>query len=113
MKMGPATLTRHFALESNQQSPSIVTAVYRFDTGKQRYSLDEVLTLRKAVLAEDRKDYLLVYADQAGAKLLPEGKIREALATDPALLTPHPKDAMHHVHMSSALLQAGLGIHSR
>src|SRR5260370_16347127 len=109
MKMGPATLTRHFALESNQQSPSIVTAVYRFDTGKQRYSLDEVLTLRKAVLAEDRKDYLLVYADQAGAKLLTEGKIREALATDRALIAANPKDAMHHVQMSSALLRVGLG----
>jgi tetratricopeptide (TPR) repeat protein len=107
--MGPATLTRHYALEPNQQSPPVITAVYRFDTGKQRYSLDEVLALRKAVLEEDRKNYLLIYADQAGAKLLTEGKFRQALATDRALIAAHPSDAMHHVHMSSALLSVGLG----
>jgi Flp pilus assembly protein TadD len=109
VKMGPATLMRHFVLESNQHSPSVVTAVYRFDTGKQRYSLDEALTLRKAVLEEDRKDYLLIYADQAGAKLLTEGKIREALATDRALIAAHSSDVMHHVQMSAALLRVGLG----
>jgi tetratricopeptide (TPR) repeat protein len=109
VKMGPATLTRHYALEAGQESPRVVTAVYRFDTGKQRYSLEEVLALRKAVLEENRKDYLLIYADQAGAKLLAEGKFRQALATDRALIAAHPSDAMHHVHMSAALLQAGLG----
>jgi tetratricopeptide (TPR) repeat protein len=108
LKMGPATLTRHFALESNGKSPSVVTGVYRFDTAKQRYSLDEVLALRKAVLEENRKDYLLIYADQSGAKLLAEGKIRQALATDRALIAAHPSDAMHHVQMSSALLSVGL-----
>ena len=109
VKMGPATLTRHYALEPSPESPRVVTAVYRFDTGRQRYSLEEVLALRKAVLEEDRKDYLLIYADQAGAKLLTEGKFRQALATDRALIAAHPSDAMHHVHMSAALLQAGLG----
>ena len=75
----------------------------------QRYSLDDALTLRKAVLEADRKDYLLIYADQAGAKLLAEGKVREALATDRALIALHPSDAKHHVQMSSALLRVGLG----
>jgi tetratricopeptide (TPR) repeat protein len=109
LKMGPATLTRRLALEPSQQSPAVITAVYRFDSGKQRYSLDEVLALRKAVLEEDRKNYLLIYADQAGAKLLTEGKFRQALTTDRALIAAHPSDAMHHVHMSSALLSVGLG----
>lgn len=109
VQLGPAILTRHFALEPNAQSPTVVTAVYHFDTVKQRYSTAEVLALRKAVLEADRQDYVVLEFDQIGAKLLADGKIREALAADRGLIAAQPKDAMQHVHMSAAFLGAGLG----
>ena len=109
VQLGPATLTRHFAAEPNTESPTLITAVYRFDTVKQRYSTDEVLALRKAVLEANRQDYVMVQLDQIGAKLLAAGKIREALATDRGLITAHPSESIHHVHMSAAFLSAGLG----
>jgi len=105
VQLGPATLTRHFALES----PTLVSAVYRFDTVKQRYSTEEALALRKAVLEVDRQDYVVLQFDQIGAKLIAEGKIREALAADRGLIAAHPSEAIQHVHMSGALLSAGLG----
>ncbi|WP_433971035.1 DUF3857 domain-containing protein [Tunturiibacter lichenicola] len=109
VQMGPAILTRHFASESNQQTQPVITAIYRFDTGKQRYSLDEGLALRKAVLEENRKDYLLIYGDQSGAKLLADGKVKQALTADRSLIAAHPSEAIHHVQMSAALLRVGLG----
>ena len=109
VQLGPATLTRHFAVEQGGQSPTVVTAVYRFDTVKQRYSADEVLALRKAVLEAYRQDYVVLQFDQAGAKLLADGKIREALSADRGLIAAHPSEAIQHVHMSAAFLSAGLG----
>jgi hypothetical protein len=109
VQLGPAVLTRHFAFGGNGQSPSLVTAVFRFDTVKQRYTTEEVLALRKAVLEANKQDYVLVQFDQIGAKFLAEGKIREALAVDHSLISAHPSESIHHVHMSAALLSAGLG----
>ena len=109
MKLGPAVLTRHFALEPNAQSPTSVTAILRFDSVKQRYSTDEVLALRKAALELNKQNFLLLQFDQAGAKFLADGKVREALATDRKLIAAHPGEAMHHVQISAALLSVGLG----
>lgn len=109
VQLGPATLTRHFAIDPGTQSPAVVTAIYRFDTVKERYSTDEVLALRKAVLEANRQDYVVLEFDQVGTKFLAEGKIREALAANRALIAAHPSESIHHVHMSAALLGAGLG----
>ena len=106
---GPATVTRHFTLEPDATSPKLVVATFHFDTGKERYTADEVLTLRKAVLEAEKHDYLMIDFDQTGAKLLAEGKIRDGLAADRALIAEHPAESTHHIQFAAALLKVGLG----
>jgi len=114
LKMGPAKLMEHFGQEAAiGDKAATVKAVFRFDTVKQHYSTEEALALRKAVLELDKQDYIEVQFDQAGAKLLAQGKVREALAADRALIAAHPAThpdaAMHHVQLAAALEEVGLG----
>jgi len=109
MQMGPATLTQVYSADQ----PGMVTAVFRFNTGKGRYAADEALALRKAVLEANKEDAVMITFDQDGAKLLAAGKIREGLAIDQALIDSHPKDALHRIRMASALLDAGIGDQAR
>jgi tetratricopeptide (TPR) repeat protein len=108
-QMGPAKLTQHYESDPN----GVVTAVLRFSTVKPRYTVDEALALRDAVLAGYKQDMVMVLFDQAGAKLLAAGKTREALSADQALIDHHPAEALHHVQMAYALLEAGLGDRAR
>ena len=103
--MGPATLTETYLADQL----GIVTAVLRFNTGKPRYTADEALALRKAVLEVNKQDAVMITFDQAGAKLLAAGKTREALAADRALIASRPGDVLNHARMAYALLQAGIG----
>jgi tetratricopeptide (TPR) repeat protein len=119
LHMGPAVMTRHYAQEKDASGKMVVTAVMRFDTVKPRYTTDEVLALRKAAVEQNKLQYILLQFDQVGAKAIAEGKVREGLAADRALIAAHPDGsgangdsedaAMHHVHLSAALLGVGLG----
>ena len=108
-QMGPATLAETYTADAN----GVVTAVFRFNTGKARYAADEALALRKAVLQTNKEDAVVILYDQAGAKQLADGKVREALATDRALIDAHPNDALPHVRFAYALLEAGVGAQAR
>ncbi len=103
--MGPAKLAQHY--ETDQRG--IIHAVLRFDTGNPRYTVDEALALRDAVLDSYKQDMIVIMFDQAGSKLVAAGKTREALAADRALIEKHPKEALHHAQIAYAFLQAGLG----
>ena len=103
--MGPAKLTQHYEADEK----GVIHAVLRFDTGKPCYTLEEALALREAVLASYKQDMVVLMFDQAGAKLAAAGKIREALATDRALIDLHPKEGLHHAQIAYAFLQAGMG----
>ena len=107
--MGPAKLTQHYEADKE----GVVTATLRFNTGKPSYTVEETLALRDAVLAAYKQDMTMVLFDQVGAKLLAGGKTREALAADRALIDHHPAEALHHVQMAYALLEAGLGDRAR
>ncbi len=107
--IGPAKLTQHYEADGH----GIITAALRFETGKPKYTLDEALALRQAVLAAYKQDMVMVLFDQAGSKLLTAGKIREALATDRSLIDLHPKEALHHAQIAYAFLQAGMGDKAR
>jgi tetratricopeptide (TPR) repeat protein len=107
--MGPAKLTQHFELDAK----GVLTGVLRFDSIKPKYTVEEALALREAVLAAYKQDMIVVLFDQIGAKLLTAGKIREALAADRALIESHPKEALHHAQFSSAYLDAGMGDRAR
>ena len=107
--MGPAKLAQHY--ESDSQGN--VHAVLRFDTVKPRYTVDEALALREAVLASYKQDMIVIMFDQAGSKLLAAGKTREALAADRAMIEKHPTEALHHAQIAYAFLDAGMGVKAR
>jgi tetratricopeptide (TPR) repeat protein len=107
--MGPASLSENYAVDG----AGVVTADFTFTAGKARYTQDEVLALRAAVLEQNKADAIIVTFDQTGAKQLAAGKTREALEVDRALIAGHPKEAVHHVRMAYALLQAGVGDEAR
>ena len=104
-KIGPALLTQHYE-KDNQGN---VKAILRFETSKPRYSSDEVLALRDAVLDSYKQDSVAIWFDQAGSKLIRDGKTREASAGDRTLIANHPTEGLHHAQIAYAYLTAGLG----
>jgi tetratricopeptide (TPR) repeat protein/transglutaminase-like putative cysteine protease len=109
IEMGPALLTQHY----EQDAKGIITADLRFSTNKPTYSVDEALALRDAVLATYKEDMITILFDQQGSKLMANGKIREALAADRALIDQHPSKALQHAQIAYALLKAGMGDRAR
>jgi len=107
--MGPATLAQHYEVESN----GIIVVNLRFNTGKPRYSAEEAIALRDAVLDAYKQDMIMVLFDQQSAKLLAAGKPREALAADRVLIEQHPHDALPYAQMAFALLKTGMGGQAR
>jgi tetratricopeptide (TPR) repeat protein/transglutaminase-like putative cysteine protease len=108
-QMGPATLTRTYSVDAE----GVVTADFRFETGKSVYSVGNALALRKAIWTANKEGAIVITFDQAGAKLLAQEEIREALAADQSLIESHPQDAVQHVRMAYALLHAGIGEQAR
>jgi tetratricopeptide (TPR) repeat protein len=108
-KMGPALFTQKF--ESGADGKAIAT--FRFETAKTRYTTDEALALRDAVLTAYKQETVAVWFDQNGAKLVAEGKIREAMAVDRDLIAKSPGKSIHHAQMANAYLKAGLGLRAR
>jgi tetratricopeptide (TPR) repeat protein len=104
-QMGPATLTQTYSSDSS----GVITAAFRFNTGKGHYTTEEALELRKAVIAANKEDAVSVLFDQPGAKQFAAGKVREALSIDRRLIDSHPNDPLPHIRMSYALMAAGVG----
>jgi len=104
-KIGPATLTQHYEADSQGS----VKAALRFETSKPRYSSDDVLALRDAVLAAYKQDPAAIWFDQAGSKLIKDGKTKDGLAADRALIAKHPAEGLYHAQIAYAYLTAGLG----
>jgi tetratricopeptide (TPR) repeat protein len=108
-QMGPATLTQTY-----KSDPSgMITAVFRFNTGKAYYTTEEALELRKAVLAANKEDAVSILFDQPGAKQFVAGKVREAFSIDRGLIDAHPNDPLPHIGMAYALMGAGVGEEAR
>lgn len=107
--MGPASLSENYATDGDGS----VTAVFRFTTGKGRYSVNEVLALRKAVLDAAKLDWPVLEFDQVGAKYFAQGKVRDALAADRDLIGKHAKDAVQYARLADVLLDAGVGQQAR
>jgi len=105
-QLGPALVTEEYS----RAPDGSVTGVLRFDTVKRRYTAAEVETFRAGL-----KEYLsspatYVHFEQIGFALLRAGRVKEALETFRALAASHPQgEALHHVQMARALVEAGLG----
>ena len=104
-QLGPATLTETYSTAES----GVVTAVFRFNSGPAQLTVDQALAMRDAKLELDKRDYVGIIFDQTGAKALTEGHIREALEIDRNLIASAPTDALHHLHLARALLDAGIG----
>ena len=109
LQMGPATLTETYSTNAK----GVVTADYKFDTGKSLYSLADVLALRDAVVKANQSSAVLINFDQVGAKLMAQGKVKEAFDADRKAIAAEPKSALPHVRFAYALLKAGVGGEAR
>lgn len=107
--MGPASLTQKFENSADGK----VIATFRFENAKTRYTTNEALALRDAVLAAYKQESVAIWFDQNGAKLIAGGKIREALAVDRDLIARNPGKSIHHAQIAYAYLKAGLGLRAR
>jgi tetratricopeptide (TPR) repeat protein len=106
---GPAKLVQHWEAAND----GAVTGVIRFDTVKARYTPAEAEALRKAIVELRKANALIVAFDQEGYSLLTAGKAKEAFAAFDRLIKLHPAEALHHIQIASALLEAGLGESAR
>lgn len=109
IKMGPALFTQKFENGADGK----VLATFRFENARTRFTTDEALALRDAVLSAYKQESVAVWFDQNGAKLIAGGKIREALAVDRDLIAKNPNKSIHHAQIASAYLKAGLGLRAR
>jgi|HubBroStandDraft_1064217.scaffolds.fasta_scaffold00030_14 predicted Zn-dependent protease len=107
--LGPGKLTQHYDVGTNGE----VTAVWRFDSGKARYSPAELKALQQAVHTLTNANAVLISFPQKGSVLLAQGKAREALAAYADLVKLHPSEAIHHIQIANALLGAGFGEEAR
>jgi tetratricopeptide (TPR) repeat protein len=104
-KLGLATLVEEYSMAEK----GVVTADFKFDSGPSTITAEQALAMRDAVLELSKRDYVGISFDQTGAKALAEGQIRKALEADRATIALHPKEALPHVRLSQALLEAGIG----
>lgn len=103
--MGPATLTEEFSADRD----GAVHVRLNFDTLKRRYTVAEATELRNKVAELTAGPPLLIAFEPEGEALLRENKVREALASYRGLIAKHPNEAVHHLQLANALLQAGMG----
>ena len=103
-EMGPARLTQTYKTDKD----GVLYATFRFDTVKSRMTVAEAEALKKSVLELQRSNYILLAFDQVGYSLLSEGKTSEAISAFNSLMKLHPTEALHHVQLAQALLDAGI-----
>jgi transglutaminase-like putative cysteine protease len=105
LKLGPTQLRSEFSVGTD----GVVTALWRFDTVKSRFTPAESDALVKGLRSLKAMEVQLISFDQIGAALRAEGDYKGALQAYQSLIAQHPKQAMHRLRNAYALLDAGLG----
>jgi Tfp pilus assembly protein PilF len=105
MNAGPAVLTEEFSADAN----GTVHARLRFDTVKSRLTVAEATELRNQVAEWRLGEATLIQFEPTAQALVREGKMREGFQAYRELIALHPKEAVHHLQIADALLQAGMG----
>ncbi|HEX6878794.1 MAG TPA: DUF3857 domain-containing protein, partial [Terriglobales bacterium] len=103
-ELGPARLTHTYKVDND----GVLHATFRFDTVKNRFTVAEAEAMKKAVLELRKSNYIYVAYDQVGYSLLSAGKTTEAVAAFNLLIKLHPTEALHHIQLAEALLNAGI-----
>lgn len=109
-QLGLAKFTQKYSANADG---TVVDAVLRFESTKTRFSNKEADLLRDAVVKARSTDPIFITFDQIGHSLIAAGKIKEGLAAYQQLTEQHPKEALHRIQLSKALLAVGLGEKAR
>ncbi|HKF46120.1 MAG TPA: DUF3857 domain-containing protein [Terracidiphilus sp.] len=104
-QLGTASLAETYS----SAEPGVVTATFRFNSGPAKLTAEQALAMRTALLELHKRDYVGIFFDQSGVKAFTAGRIREALEIDRSMIAAAPSDAIHHLHLARALLEAGIG----
>lgn len=104
LELGPARLTSEFS-----QKDGVVHANWRFDTVKGRYTPAEADAFVAALRDLKRREVQILAFDHEGAARRADGDFRGSLEVYRALVSRHPKKAVHRLRHAFALLEAGLG----
>jgi transglutaminase-like putative cysteine protease/tetratricopeptide (TPR) repeat protein len=107
---GPALLTTEF---SSVAQDGVISGVFRFDSGKRRWSPAEVEEFREALKKWKQTSNPHFAFSLKGNMLLESGRIKDGIGEFKTLTAAHAKEAVHHVQLAYALLAAGLGESAR
>ncbi|MGZ8811002.1 MAG: transglutaminase domain-containing protein, partial [Thermoanaerobaculia bacterium] len=105
VKLGSTTVTQEFAAARD----GIVSATFRFDSGKRRLTPSEFEETRKAIVEFLERPVVMLGFEQIGMTKLNAGDIAGALAEYRKLAALHPKEARHQVEIARAMLAGGMG----
>ncbi|MEO8727722.1 MAG: transglutaminase domain-containing protein, partial [Acidobacteriaceae bacterium] len=103
--VGPARLIESYT----KTSDGAVLAKLRFELPKSRLTVAEVRDLVKQAELLEKGELRGVKFDNTAYLLLSREDVQPAVAEFRRMVALHPKEALHHVSLSEALLQAGLG----
>jgi tetratricopeptide (TPR) repeat protein len=109
VSLGPARYSAGYHVERD----GIVSATFRFDSGKPRLTPAELTAFLGAMKKVGDSRLPSVTFHQAGEAALAAGRVREALAEFRHLDSQHPHQALHASQIARAYLEAGLGAAAR
>ncbi|RKG65356.1 DUF3857 domain-containing protein [Corallococcus sp. CA054B] len=109
LSLGPATL----ALGYTRESDGGLTATFRFDTVKRRYTPDEVTAFRTALATFAHRAPLAVEFEDRGARLVEAGRVKDGLDLYEKRLTSRADSAQVRARYAGTLLRLGFGEQAR
>jgi Domain of Unknown Function with PDB structure (DUF3857)/Transglutaminase-like superfamily len=109
LTLGPARYTAGYRIESD----GTVTATFRFDSVKPRFSPAELTAFLDGMTRLGEQRLTTITFHQTGEAALAAGRVREALREFRRLDAQHPREAAHACQIARAYLEAGLGAAAR
>ncbi len=104
--IGPARLSEQFSVDGS----GVIHADLQFDTVKRRFTVAEASELRNKVAEIQAGEAILVSLVPARKRhSCNKSKIQEAFQSYRQLIAEHPTEAVHHLQLAQALVDAGLG----
>lgn len=105
VKLGPATFSRSY----RQDASGYVEAVYRFDSGKRRYTPAEYAEFRKEVRRVWSAKPEVLSFPSATSEALALGKVQEAIGIAREYSEKHPDSVSAQARLSRVMIAAGAG----
>lgn len=109
LELGSASLSQRY----KKNGDGTVLATVRFEVPNRRFTADQARELTSKTEELEKDKFVAIKFNNTASMLLSQGKIKEAIAEYRRLVNLHPKEALHHVALSGAFLQAGLGESAR